>query len=234
MKRIIILTGILFIAVLFTACEKEEAELYENDLVKSGKDKLTGFDEWGFNWNAHEFHGYTVNMLLGDHAFIGWPHYKQELYDGQGMEFWDYLVETYYMDLGGYEWHYFPDLMPGDLLDSRLVCKWNDALISKDGEYPLAGWMDTDAWIVFDYSGEVDGKQWKAMRKLVAAKSTDELVDGVWYNEDGEEIGLDALFWSDLIVIQVVNNGDVPPFPFFYYDYNSPDGSGYGQYKLKR
>jgi hypothetical protein len=46
--------------------------------------------------------------------------------------------------------------------------------------------------------------------------------------------GLDALFCSDLIVIQMVNNGDVPPFLFFHQDYNSPSGAGYEQCKLNR
>lgn len=238
MKNLIHLTLIIALVLAVLSCKDALIDDAENEIAlksgNSGNNKPTGFDEWGFNWNAHQFHGYTVNMLLGDHYFMGWPHYKQHVYNGQGTEFWNYLVDTYYLDFGVYQWHYFPDLMPGDLLDSKLVCIWNDALINSDGEYPQNGWMDTDAWIVFDYSGEVDGKSWKSMRKLVAAKSTDELIDGTWYTESGEEIGLDALFWSDLIVVQVVNSGDVPPFPFFYYDYNSANGPGYGQYKLKR
>jgi hypothetical protein len=226
MKKLVFLVAIIVVGLMFTACEKNFVEDPANDLqLKSSKnDKLTGFDEWGFNWNAHQFKGYTINMMFGDHFFMYYPHYKKYVYKGEGPDFWDMVVS---------EFSYFPMLMPGELLESKLLCRWNEALISSEGEYP-AGWMDTDAWIVFNYSGEIEGKHWKSMRKLVAAKSTDQLVEGVWYNEQGDEIGLDALFWTDLIVVQVVNNGEVPPFPFFYSDYNSPNGPGYGEYKLKR
>jgi len=226
MKNLLLLSGFVFLALMLSGCEKDlSTDPAGIPVLKSGNmgnEKITGFDEWGFNWNAHEFRGYTVNMLLGDHAFIGMPHYKKYVYRGEGMDFWDMLVS---------EFEYFPWLMPAELLDSRLVSTWNEALISSDGEYPANGWLDSGAWIVFDYSGKAGNERWKAMRKLVAARSTDQLTDGVWYNEAGEEIGLESMFWSDLIIVQVVNNGDVPPFPFFFEDYNSPYGPGYGQYK---
>jgi hypothetical protein len=226
MKNLLLLSGFVFLALMLSGCEKDlSTDPACKTVLKSGNtgnEKITGFDEWGFNWNAHEFRGYTINMLLGDHAFIGMPHYKKYVYHGEGMDFWDMLVS---------EFEYFPWLMPAELLDSRLISTWNDALISSNGEYPANGWMDTGAWIVFDYSGRAGNESWKAMRKLVAARSTDQLTDGVWYNDAGEEIGLESMFWSDLIIVQVVNNGDVPPFPFFFEDYNSPNGPGYGQHK---
>jgi hypothetical protein len=226
MKNLLLLSVFAFLVLILSGCEKDlSTDPAGKTVLKSGNtgnEKITGFDEWGFNWNAHEFRGYTINMLLGDHAFIGMPHYKKYVYHGEGMDFWDMLVS---------EFEYFPWLMPAELLDSRLISTWNEALISSDGEYPANGWLDTGAWIVFDYSGRTGNESWKAMRKLVAARSTDHLTGGVWYNEAGEEIGLESMFWSDLIIVQVVNNGDVPPFPFFFEDYNSPNGPGYGQYK---
>ena len=224
MKTFKIFTVLLIVLFMFSCQENYVEESMADMELKSGNsgnDKLTGFDEWGFNWNAQQFHGYTINMLLGDHYFMGWPHYQQHVYNGEGKEFWEMLVSKY---------EYFPYLIPEDLLDSKLVAIWNDGLISKNGEYPPNGWMDSDAWIVFNYSGKVGNKSWKSMRKLVAAKSTDELIDGLWYNAEGDEIGMKSVFWDDLIVIQVANNGDVPPFPFFYHDYNSPSGAGYGKY----
>lgn len=220
--KILVLLCIMFF--VFSSCENNfiEEPLVDLKSGHSGNAELSGFDEWGFNWNAHLFQGYALNMLLGDHYFMNWSHYKKHVYNGEGKEFWNMLVESY---------TYFPYLIPYELFNAKLVCKWNDALINKDGVYP-ASWLDSDGWIVFNYSGEAEGKKWSSMRKLVTACSGDELVNGIWYNEDGEEIGLDALFWNDLIVIQVVNHGDVPSYPFFYQDYNSPNGAGYGQYKL--
>lgn len=216
--------------------------------ANKGNDKLTGFDEWGFNWWARQFNGYVLNMMFGDHYFeqvFPLPHFQQEVYHGEGIEFWNEIVDKYYLDLGGFEWHYFPDQMPVDLLDAKVNAHWNEGLISKDGVYPPT-WIDSNAWIVFKYSGNFEGKQWMHLRKLVAAKSTDIFVkddvngDGVidfgdglgtWYNADGDEIGFESMYFPGLIVVQVVNNGDVPSV--FYDEYNSPWGPGYGKYKLK-
>ena len=96
-----------------------------------------GFDEWGFNWNAQQFNGYLINMLLGDTSFEGWPHFKQHVYQGEGMEFWDMLVTSY---------DYWIYMMPVELLDTKLNAHWNTGLISKDGVYPVT-WVNSDGWI---------------------------------------------------------------------------------------
>ena len=228
MKTLKIIAALAIVLFMFSCQEsylEESIAIPDIKSTNSGNEKLTGYDEWGFNWNAQQFHGYTINMLLGDNYFMGWPHYQQHVYNGEGLDFWEMLISNY---------DYFPYLLPADLLDSKLVAIWNDGLISRDGQYPPDGWIDSDAWVVFNYSGKIGNKSWQSMRKLVAAKSTDVLIDGVWYNEAGQEIGMQSIFWNDLIIIQVVNNGDVPPFPFFYQDYNGPTGSGYGNFKLGR
>jgi predicted DNA-binding protein (MmcQ/YjbR family) len=236
MKKLVFIIAIIVLGLMFTDCEKDFVEDPANDLgLKSSKnDKLTGFDEWGFNWNAHQFNGYLINMMLGDHYFEGWAHYQQHVYDGEGIEFWNMLQATY---------GYFHFLMPVELLDAKLNAHWNNGLISKNGVYP-ATWLNSDAWISFKYSGNDGNEHWSHFRKLVATKTGDYLdkqdtngdgiVDmnddlGTWYNADGEEIGFESAYWPELIVVQVINTGNVPPF--FYAEYVSPWGPGYGHYK---
>lgn len=224
MKKLKFFTGILGIFLLiFASCEQTilDETTPEIDLKKSTIASHMGFDEWGFNWNAHQFNGYLINMMLGDHYFMGWQHYQQHVYNGEGLEFWNMLVTNY---------DYFPYLMPIELLDTKLNAHWNDALISKEGVYP-AIWVDSDAWIVFKYSGKVGNKNWSHLRKLVASKSTDNLENGIWYNDQWEEIGFESMYWPELIVVQVINTGEIPSF--FYDEYRSPWGPGYGKYKVK-
>ena len=57
---------------------------------------------------------------------------------------------------------------------------------------------------------EVITQYWSHMRKLVSSRSTDMLIDGIWYNDEGDEIGFESMYWPELIVIQVVNEGDIP------------------------
>ncbi|MCE4563067.1 hypothetical protein INQ51_01970 [Maribellus sp. CM-23] len=238
MKRVIYLIGIFagLLLFLFSCSEGVLNESVEDLSLKSGNkgnEKLTGFDEWGFNWQAQAFTGYTINMLLGDHYYYGWPHFRDTVYRGEGEAFWDMVVEKYYLEMeNGFQWHYFPELMPGDLLDTRLVAHWNDGIISKEGVYPPT-FAGTNGWITFHYFGESAGQPWSSFRKLVSVKEGDTMEDGVWYNHEGKEIGLASVFWPDLVVVQVVNTGDVPPYSFFYHDYVSPNGPGFGHYKSK-
>lgn len=217
MKKIALIIGILVSLLAFISCsESLIEEPQQAPELKSTHLKTTGFDDWGLNWQAHQFRGYLVNMLLGDTYFKDWSHFQQYVYHGEGPDFWDMLVSDF---------DYFPYLMPAELLDARLVAHWNDDLISSDGVYP-SSWIDSDAWIVFKYSMRTKQSSWSHMRKLVARHSSDELRDGIWYNDEGMEIGFESLYWPELIVVQVVNTGDVPPF--FYPRYISPNGPGYG------
>lgn len=229
MKKTISLFTIIIMVSVFSACEKDIAS--EPLELKSGHlENNIGFDEWGYNWKAQTFNGYLLNMMLASNYFrdvYAMPHYKQELYSGEGMEFWEMLIAKY---------KYFPFLLPEPelLIDCRVHAHWNDGLARKDGVYPpmVDGkvWVDSDAWIVFKYTGMKDGKKWSHMRKLVAIQSSYELRDGVWYDENDAEIGLFSKYWSaDLIVIQVVNIGDVNT-DIFYEGYTSPSGAGLGKY----
>ena len=112
--------------------ESEIDILYKNDFNTK---KQSGFDEWGFNFTAHQFNSYLINALLADPAFDWAPWYRIEglVYNGEGEEFWNNLIAEY------------PDfvyMMPSGLLDCKFEMKWNEAALSSEGIYPPT-WNDT-------------------------------------------------------------------------------------------
>ena len=74
-----------------------------------------------------------------------------------------------------------------------------------------------------------DGKRWSQFQKMVAAKSTDNYSNGIWYDMNGIEIGVYST-WDELILIQVVNTGNI--HPDFFAPYVNPSSSGIGKYKI--
>jgi len=224
MKKLRLFFGIGLFVFLFISCETEPILEPENQVAnmssKTTNSKLTGVDEWGFNYEAHHFNSYLINAILGDPAFQGMPHYKTAIYKGQGITFWNDLI---------YQYDYIPYFMPVELLDCKLIMHWNEGLLSKEGVYPNT-WVDSNGWITFHFKMNKDGEKWSFFRKLVSRRSTDYVVDGIWYNKDGVEIGVESYDWPDLIITQVVTTGNVPYF--FSEAYNSPYGPGFGKYKL--
>ncbi|WP_439182249.1 hypothetical protein [Carboxylicivirga taeanensis] len=226
MKKFNYLSIVFILLLLFVACEKEISDVqqpYQAELKAGNADKtkLTGFDEWGFNYTARLFDGYLINAMFGDPAFMYMPHYKDMVYKGEGVSFWEALVAKY---------PYFVNMMPAGLLDCKLMMKWNDALLSKEAVYPDT-WVDSGAWIVFHYQMDDGEQKWTQVRTLVASKSTDILDGDFWYNADGDEIGKKSYYWPELIIVKVINNGDNPYIPFAMPDdYLSPNGAGVGNY----
>lgn len=237
MKKLISLCTLLGLAFIFMYCS-EENEIFTPTNVKldettstsslrimsTENERKKGYDEWGFNFEAHHFNSYTINALLGDPAFQNMPHYRKPglVYRGEGMEFWNALV---------LEYPYFNQMMPPELLDCKLEMKWNDALLNKEGVYPPT-WDNTDAWIVFIYKMHTETENWIQLRKLVSISTGDQLIDGFWYDEEGREIGMKSYYWPDqLIIKQVVNTGEnmyvpaiMPP------SYICPTSVGYGNF----
>lgn len=225
MKKLDCFIAAIVLLMLFTSCQENSIieESPQHAQLKAS-DKLTGFDDWGFNFNAQIFDGYLINAMFGDPVFAGTPHYRQMIYMGEGPEFWEQVIANY---------SYFKDMMPADLLDCKLKMKWNSDLLPKNGIYPET-WVDSDAWIVFHYSMNTDEQEWTQMRKLVARKTEFNLIGDKWYSKDGTEVGKQSYYWPDLMIIQVMNNGDNPFVPMAMpEDYISPYGAGYGKHKVK-
>lgn len=220
MKKLVVLVPLIALAFTLTYCSTEDNSDDESIVVNA--ERQSGYDEWGFNFQAHNFKSYLINAMLGDPAFEGMPHYRQPglVYHGEGQVFWDNLVAEY---------PYFNQMMPYGLLDCKMEMKWNDALLDTNGIYPPT-WNDTGAWIIFKYKMNSGNERWTQVRKLVSISTGDELINGYWYNSEGQEIGMQSYYWSDTLIIkQVVNNGEnmyvpwaMPP------DYVCPNSVGFG------
>ena len=227
MKNFILLSATFVLFLFFTSCNTEALD-ETNSLLTSENSKTTksksnaGYDAWGFNFKAHNFKSYLINAMLGDPAFEGMPHYRKPgvVYLGEGQVFWDNLVAEY---------PYFVNIMPPGLLDCKMEMKWNDALLNSEGVYPPT-WNDTGAWIMFKYKMNTESEKWNHIRKFVCISEGDELIDGIWYNSDGQEIGMESYYWGDsLIIKQVINTGDNPWVPYAMPpDYLCPNWVGFG------
>lgn len=233
MKKTNLITGLILVLFLITSCERDQISENEN-IIKldqtslkntNNKSKLTGFDKWGYNWNAHHFNGYLINAYFGDEIDPTASWYKKEPpFDG---------------DLAAYEQAHpevlnYPFWIYGDM---RIVMHWNESTISREGvyQYPI---IDTDSWITFHYSMGEGENRWSQFQKYVAVDSTDELVVyyeengnpiyGEWFSEYGESVGLFYL-WPDRALVQVVNTGNVPEGMLG--TYKGLFGPGLGKYK---
>lgn len=224
MKKHYVIYGIITALVLFSSCEKDILDdPYMEPALKGAKNasnKLTTFDAFGYNWQAHHFNGYLVNAVLGDYLYKDMPFHKWKPYTGEGESFIQEFVSTF---------GFF--MLPPALLDCQLVMHWNEAMISREGVYPDC-WIDSNGWITFHYSMDKEGEKWSQFQKLVASRSSDYVENGTWYNKDGKEIGMISYDWPTLVIIKVVNTGNVPAFMFP--EYNSALSSGLGKYKLMK
>lgn len=227
MKKFVFVIGIIFLAFVFYSCDKNLIEEPFNDIeLKSGKPENKGFDKWGFNWNAHHFNGYLINAVMGDYLYELMPFHKWQEgpYQGEGDTF---------IDKFGVKFGFFP--INPNLLDCELVMQWNDALISKDGTYPVtfwdySNWENSNGWITFHYKMNKKNEKWSSFQKLVAKRYTDYLEGKIWYDDNGNKIGL-VTDWPTLILVKKVNIGNVPEE--FMDSYNSPLAPGLGKYKTK-
>ncbi|QIA09383.1 hypothetical protein [Draconibacterium halophilum] len=235
MKKSILLLIVLAVALAFAGCEKDLVEEPDSSTElksgNSGNNKITGVDEYGYNWNAHLFKGSFYNAIVGDNLYASAPWSHTTPYRGIDEDITppEYSEEPEDMyDLWGMAWW---------LRHVNLVMKWNESLISKEGVYPanLDDWIGSDGWITFEFSGiDANGKNWSQFQKMVAANHDDMLKkdgewypNGVWYNSDDEEIGI-FNDWTQLILVQCEKTGE-PPFPFSTIpEYNNTERLGFG------
>jgi len=226
MKKLLLFSGMISVLILFgISCDRDEIDdsiEFNNSFgaEKVNNPKYTGFNEFGYNWQAHHFNGILINAVFGD--FIdenGNPAMGMDPYTGDDEA---YLAAYPFLSDPSYA-------MFWSFRNINLVMHWNKTLISDLGVYPDS-WFDSNGWITFHYSGTVENKNWSQFQKLVAARSSDELRGYTWYDQDGNELGY-ASDWSDLIIVQIRSTGE-PPFPFMPGSYNSPVSPGLGKYKI--
>jgi hypothetical protein len=230
MKKLGIL---LLVAVFFAACEEEVNEMTQDELMLKSAETETcvtlqdgeltyssghyfegeaipvGFDDYGYNYQAHMFKGSYFNSYAG----------------GIGLPPWEGDDDSYLAEnpaaANHWAWPY---------RDVQLIMKWNDAWISNkdcdgdgslDRHYGFVTYIGSGAWLTNHMSGGKRKEKWTYFTKIVAAPA-DATNDGsVWYNADGKEIG--PVIWGSFATIQEVNSG-------MGATYVSPSGPGFGKY----
>ena len=173
---------------------------YSTSHYLAGQVIPTGYDAYGYNYQAHQFNGYYANIYLGGNGF---PPYKGDaasyLADNPGAK--TYLAYSYQKE--------------------KIVMKWNDAWLSnedQDGDgkldrhYGYSSYIGSGAWETNHSS--------KYFTKIVAVPSDATIKDGVWYNADGGEIGPNL--WGEFAIIQEIDNAAKTK-------YISPLGPGFGK-----
>lgn len=191
-------------------------------LQLQGQPLKTGYDIFGYNYQAHMFNGSYANAYLGKDGFPP--------YEGDDEA---YLAENPGADSKWY-WPY---------RGVTLQMKWNDAWLSNkdmdedgvlDRHYGYVSYIGSGAWLTNHQSGSyevvVNGKpkeaHWMYFVKIVAGPSDAYKFEGVWYNAEHVEMG--PVIWGSFAKIQMVEND---PFAGIHgKQYGSPAGPGFGQY----
>ena len=200
MKKIImlIITIALFAFIINPVSAKKDTctTIQSGDLYASDDSLITtGFDGWGYNYQGRFFKGGYCDAYR-DAAWC--QPYK----------------------------------------DIKLSMKWNDAWLSNkdcDGDLKLDrhcgfdSYIGSGAWLTNHQSGEYEGEsgetcKWNYFVKIVAAPADAEVIDGIWYTTDGDEIG--EVIWGSFAIIQQVEND--PCVGIHGVQYLSPVRAGLG------
>jgi len=176
----------------------------------AGEPLMIGYDPWGYNYQAHMFKGFYANVYLGG---AGFPAYEGN-------------TEAYLAENPGAASHW-----AWPYRDIQLVMKWNDAWLSnkdRDGDGKLdrhhghPTYIGSGAWETNHQWG--DG--WNYFCKIVAAPSDANNVGGIWYSNDGIEIG--PVIWGQFAtILEISNDSDLGEHGLLY---KSPLTPGFGYY----
>ena len=183
----------------------------------AGQPLTTGYDIFGYNYQAHIYSGSYANVYLGRDGF---PPYDGD--DATYLAAYPAAENTWY-------WPYRND---------NVLMKWNDAWISNkdcdgdgklDRHYGFPAYIGSGAWETnhqwgsyYDENGNYC--EWDYFCKIIAVPATAVLDNGIWYNEDGVEIG--PMIWNDFAIIQEVYNDPCAGYEGMFYI--SPDHAGFG------
>ncbi len=183
--------------------------LYSAGHYLEGQPIQTGYDIFGYNYQAHMFSGSYANAYLGGY---GYPPYEGD--DAS------YLAENP-TAASTWVWPY---------RKTELIMKWNDAWLSnmdRDGDgkldrhYGFPSYIGSSAWLTNHMRGNDENGNWTYFTKIVAAPSDAVRNGETWFTADGTEIG--PVIWGEFAVIQEVESGAGAT-------YVSPFGPGFGKY----
>ena len=156
---------------------------------------------YGYNYQAHLFNSYYCNVYLGGYDL---PPYEGDdaLYlETYGQAIYDFAVNTWC-------WPY---------RNVVVNMKWNDAWLAHmdcdgdgklDRHFGYPSYIGSGAWETNHQSGTnvYDGVEyrWNYFVKIVAAPSDATLINGIWYDASGVEIG--PVIWNEFAIIEEVYN----------------------------
>jgi hypothetical protein len=171
---LLLLFSILIMASPVPACAGNGCtRIQDGTLLRAdGVPIVMGYDEWGYNYQAHLFNGTYCDAYRGAEWCKAWE-------------------------------------------DIHLVMKWNDAWLSNkdcdgdgslDRHYGFDSYKGSEAWHTNHMWGEyeLDGTlcQWDSFAKIAAVPVGAVLEGGIWFTEDGTEIG--PRIWGEFAVIHNV------------------------------
>lgn len=184
----------------------------------AGQPLPTGYDAYGYNYQAHQFQGSYANVYLGRD---GYPPYTGD--DAS------YLAANP-TAANHWTWPYRND---------QVAMKWNDAWLSNrdcdadgllDRHYGLPSYIGSGAWITNHQSGEYNDsngpQRWNYFVKIVAAPTAATQNAGVWYTSAGREIG--PVIWDEFAtILEVYNDSGTGNHGV---SYRSSAGPGFGHF----
>ena len=175
----------------------------------AGEPIQTGYDIFGYNYQAHMFNGLYANAYLGAY---GYPPYQGD--DASYLAANPGAQNTWV-------WPY---------RNTELMMKWNDAWLSnmdRDGDgkldryFGFQSYIGSGAWITNHMQGSDENGTWTYFTKIVAAPADAVKQGNVWFTATGTEIG--PVIWGDFAIIQEVESG-------IGATYVSPFGPGFGKF----
>jgi hypothetical protein len=219
MRRIVavcLLAALLVLAAPVMAAKNTGCTNIQSGLIPysaghylAGQPITTGYDPYGYNYQAHMFSGSYANVYLGGY---GYPPYlgDDEAYlaeNPKAANFW--------------AWPY---------RDVQLIMKWNDAWIANtdcdgdgklDRHFGYPSYIGSGAWETNHQSGVDEGEKWTYFTKIAAVPSDAVKQGGIWYDANGYEIG--PVIWGEFATLLTVESGEGAT-------YVSPSGPGFGKW----
>lgn len=182
MKRILLIA--LFILASMPLASMAFAEcttIQDGTLLDSAGNVIeTGYDQFGYNYQAHKFNGtYDSSDRINDGTYWG-------------------STEDYVDDKLAMKWN--------DAWLSNKDCDGDNKL---DRFFGHSSYIGSGAWLTNNIEGDYydgDGNEchYTYFVKIVAVSSTDVLVSGIWHDSEGVEIGPEI--WGQFAIIQSVYN----------------------------
>ena len=182
------------------AARRECASVQRGEVVYSAGHHLagqvipTGYNEYGYNYQAHAFNGSYFNVYAGRDGLPPWTGNDGAYLAGnpEAASHWAW-----------------------PLRQTDLQMKWNDAWLSNqdcDGDGALdrhrghAGYQGSGAWLTNRTSGGQGAERWSDFSKIVAAPVDATVSDGTWHDASGQPIG--PVIWRLFAIIQEVASGE--------------------------